>query len=62
MMGMMIETVLVAFMLGGVVGAAVAVHLKSSSDSSKQWSQNVVPEDESLVYVKEEQNRPRRRR
>ncbi len=61
-MGMMIETVLVAFMLGGVVGAAVAVHLKSSSDSSKQWSQNVVPEDESLVYVKEEQNRPRRRR
>ncbi len=64
MMGMMIETVLVAFMLGGIVGAAIAVHLKSSSNSSKQWSQDVVPEDESLVYVKvkEEQNRPRRRR
>ncbi len=61
MMGMMIEAVLVAFTLGGVIGAAVAVHLKSSTDSSKQWSDEVMPEDESLLYVKEEKNRPRRR-
>ena len=61
MMGMMIEAVLVAFTLGGVIGAAIAVHLKSSADSSKQWSDEVMPEDESLVYVKEEQNRPKRR-
>jgi len=61
MMGMMIEAVLVAFTLGGVIGAAIAVHLKSSADSSKQWSNEVMPEDESLVYVKEEQNRSRRR-
>ncbi len=61
MMDMMIEAVLVAFTLGGVIGAAVAVHLKSSSDTSKQWSEDVAPEDESLVYVKEEQNRSGRR-
>lgn len=61
MMGMMIEVVLVAFTLGGVVGAAIAVHLKSSTDTSKQWSEDVTPEDESLVYVKEEQKRSRRR-
>ncbi len=60
-MGMMIETILIAFTLGGIVGAVVAVHLKSSTDSSKQWSEDVVPEDKSLAYVKEEQNRPRRR-
>jgi len=61
MMGMMIEAVLVAFTLGGVIGAAVAVHLKSSTDTSKQWSEDVAPEDESLVYVKEEQGRQKRR-
>lgn len=61
-MDMMIEAVLVAFTLGGVIGAAIAVHLKSSVDSSKQWSDDVMSEDESLVYVKEEQNHPRRRR
>jgi len=61
MMGMMIEAVLVAFTLGGVIGAAIAVHLKSSTDTSKQWSEDVAPEDESLVYVKEEQGRQKRR-
>ncbi len=61
MMGMMIEAVLVAFTLGGVIGAAVAVHLKSSTDTSKQWSEDTAPEDESLVYVKEEQRRQKRR-
>jgi len=61
MMGMMIEAVLVAFTLGGVIGAAVAVHLKSSTDTSKQWSEDVAPEDESLVYVKKEQSRQKRR-
>ncbi len=61
MMGMMIEAILVAFTLGGVIGAAVAVHLKSSTDTSKQWSEDVAPEDESLVYVKEEQDRRKRR-
>lgn len=61
MMGMMIEAVLIAFTLGGVLGAAIAVHLKSSADASKQWSKEVMPDDESLVYIKEEQNRQRRR-
>ncbi|MBL1259794.1 MAG: hypothetical protein COB33_004580 [Thiotrichaceae bacterium] len=61
MMDMMIEAILVAFTLGGVIGAAVAVHLKSSTDTSKQWSEDVAPEDETLVYVKEEQNRRKRR-
>lgn len=61
MMGMMIEAVLIAFTLGGVVGAAIAVHLKSSADNSKQWSSEVMPDDESLIYVKEEENRRRRR-
>ncbi|VAW90551.1 hypothetical protein MNBD_GAMMA17-1799 [hydrothermal vent metagenome] len=61
MMGMMIEAILVAFTLGGVIGAAVAVHLKSSTDTSEQWSQDTAPEDESLVYVKEEQRRQKRR-
>ncbi len=61
MMSMMIELILVAFMIGAIVGAAVAVHLKSST-GKKQWSQDAVPEDETLVYVKEEQNRPGRRR
>ncbi|MCF6322909.1 MAG: hypothetical protein L3J89_01060 [Gammaproteobacteria bacterium] len=61
MMGMMIEAVLVAFTLGGVIGAAVAVHLKSSTDTSQQWSEDVAPDDESLVYIKEEQSRQKRR-
>jgi gas vesicle protein len=61
MTGLYMESIVMAFMIGGIVGAITALHLSGALKSGKQSSDCHAADDLDKVTVKVKSNNSRRR-